>query len=292
MMRILLLSLFISIVLLSSCVSSSTYDAMVFSRDSLQVLHDSLVNVVNDKEKIISQLHLEADAMRNTITELRKQLEITKENYQGLKSKTSTTEQEYLAKIENLQSNLYDKNQQLMLLENEVKDYKGKLQAREESMKSLRNKLQKALLGFEDKGMTVSVMNGKVYVSLSNQLLFSSGSTDIDDQGKEALIELAKVLNENPDINILVEGHTDNQSVRPGAKFKDNWDLSVLRSTEVVRFLVNEGKVEPTRIIASGRGEFFPIKKGDDPESRAFNRRTEIILTPKLEEIFEIIKEK
>jgi len=288
---ILTLALFV-VTILSSCVSNSTYEAMVFSRDSLQILHDSLINVIQNKNKTISQLLFESDALKNTIAELRTQLETTKENYQNLKNKTSNSEQEYLTKIEELQKQIHDKTKNLQSLENQLNDYKEKLQARDEAITKLKEKIQNALLGFQDKGMSISVKNGKVYVSLSNQLLFSSGSTEIDKQGKDALLELAKVLNENPEISILIEGHTDNQAVKPGARFKDNWELSVLRSTEVIKFLINNGNVDPTRLIASGRGEYYPIKKGDDPESRALNRRTEIILTPKLEEIFEIIEGK
>ena len=157
-------------------------------------------------------------------------------------------------------------------------------------MDSLKSRLTDALLGFTKKGLTIDLREGKVYVSLSNQLLFKSGSIQIDPKGKDALVDLSKVLNENIDINILVEGHTDDQAVKGSShRFKNNWELSVLRATEVVKFL-QKNDVLPSRIIASGRGEFMPIDTSDTKSGRATNRRTEIILTPNMEEIFEIIE--
>ena len=287
---IFMFALSISMIMIS-CVSSSTYDAMVFSRDSLQLKLDSLVDVIDKNNKHIAQLNLEIEALTNTVQDLRTKLDNNQKNYEKLKSSTSTESQELMTTIERMQKDLSDKETELAEFKEKYDAIQNKLKAREEAMDKLKAKLQKALLGFEEKGMTVSIKNGKVYVSLSNQLLFSSGSTDIDKSGKEALLELAKILNEQQDINILVEGHTDDQAIRPGAKFKDNWDLSVLRSTEVVRFLTVDGGVNPLRINASGRGEYFPVEKGSTPEIRAVNRRTEIILTPKLEELLEIINE-
>lgn len=278
-------------VTLISCVSSGTYDAMVFSRDSLQVLFDSLEKVISKNDRSIIQLNLELEMLKNTVQDLRTKLDNTQKNYEKLKNSTSTESQELMTTIERMQKDLSDKESQMAVLKEKMEAIQNKLKAREDAMDRLKAKLQEALLGFKEKGMTVSIKNGKVYVSLSNQLLFSSGSTDIDQSGKEALLELSKILNEQQDINILVEGHTDDQQIRPGAKFKDNWDLSVLRSTEVVRFLTVEGGVNPLRINASGRGEYFPIEKGSTPEIRTMNRRTEIILTPKLEELLEIINE-
>jgi len=229
--------------------------------------------------------------LENMNKNLNEELNITKDNYDKLKSNSSSTTKDLMDNIEKLQRSIADKQREMLEFQDKYNQVQNKLKSREEAMAKLRNRLQQALLGFADKGMTVSIKNGKVYVSLSNQLLFSTGSTEIDDKGKEALLELAKILNEQQDINILVEGHTDNQQIRPGGRFKDNWDLSVMRSTEVIRYLTVEGQVDPLRITASGRSEFFPIEKGDSQEIRAINRRTEIILTPKLEEILDIINE-
>ena len=288
--NILILSFIISTMLIS-CVSAGKYEAVVFSRDSLQLLYDSVEKVVEQNNIRIEQQEQIIADLEKRLREMEMDLVNTKENYAKLKDNSSTTTRDMIDNIEKLQRTIAEKQREMLEFQDKYNQIQSKLKAREEAMNTLRNKLQKALLGFADKGMTVSIQNGKVYVSLSNQLLFGSGSTDIDQKGKEALLELSKILNEQQDINILVEGHTDNQQVRPGAKFKDNWDLSVLRSTEVIRYLSQEGHVDPLRITSSGKGEYFPIEKGESPEIRAINRRTEIILSPKLEELLEIINE-
>jgi chemotaxis protein MotB len=154
----------------------------------------------------------------------------------------------------------------------------------------LKNKLQKALLGFQQNGLSVDIRNGKVYVSLTDKLLFSSGSIIIDEKGELALKELAKVLKTQPEINISVEGHTDNQRVVNLGQIKDNWDLSVLRATSVVRFLTETEKIENDRITATGKGEYQPIEAGSSAEIRSRNRRIEIVLSPKLDELYNLIK--
>jgi len=164
------------------------------------------------------------------------------------------------------------------------------LRKRDEATNALKNKLQKALLGFQQNGLTVDIRNGKVYVSLTDKLLFSSGSIIIDDKGKLALRELAKVLKTQPEINISVEGHTDNQRVVNLGQIKDNWDLSVLRATSVVRFLTETEKIENGRITATGKGEYQPIEEGSGTEVRSRNRRIEIVLSPKLDELYNLIK--
>jgi len=129
--------------------------------------------------------------------------------------------------------------------------------------------------------------NGKVYVSMSEQLLFASGSADVAPEGKAALSTLAAALNQNQDININIEGHTD--SIPIAKKFVDNWALSVARSTAIARILIKDYQVQPMRIISSGRAEYFPVADNSTPEGRARNRRTEIILEPKLDKILELV---
>jgi len=144
-------------------------------------------------------------------------------------------------------------------------------------------------LGFQTDELSVEIKNGKVYVSMSDKLLFKSGSAAIETKGKEAIKMLADVLSKNQDIDILIEGHTDNVPIRT-AVYRDNWDLSVARATSIVRILTDEYKITPTRLTASGKGEFSPRALNDTPEGRASNRRTEIILSPKLDEIMELLK--
>lgn len=261
---------------LASCgIPEEQYLAVVKSRDSLQT-------VVNDLQKQISELKGWVKNRDYTIEDLNDKLKDLQETYDRLKSNSSSEVQGLLSELEQTRKDLDARERRL-------RDVEAKLRARDSSISALRDRLTRALLGFRESGLSIDVRNGKVYVSLSNQLLFNVGSTEIDKRGKEALKELAAVLNTQPDISIVVEGHTDIAPIAgKGGRFQDNWDLSVLRSTEVTRALTQEG-VDPKRIISSGRGEFFPVEAVDTPENRAKNRRTEIILTPKLEELFDII---
>jgi len=173
--------------------------------------------------------------------------------------------------------------------ENALHDLQKEIARRDSITKRLNNILRDALLGFKSDELSVEIRNGKVYVSLSDKLLFKSGSAAIEEKGVEAIKVLANVLNRNSDIDILVEGHTDNVPIKT-ALYKDNWDLSVARSLSIVRILTDEYKIPPTRLTASGRGEFSPKASNSTPEGRASNRRTEIILSPKLDEIMKLLK--
>ena len=157
-----------------------------------------------------------------------------------------------------------------------------------QAIENLRKKMTDALVNFKPDELTVSVKNGKVYVSLQESLLFPSGSAAVNPKGKEALGTLAQVLNLNPDINVLIEGHTDSIPMR--GKFEDNWALSVGRATSIVRILTDTYKVDPLRAVASGRSKYEPVDTNETPEGRARNRRTEIILSPKLDELMKLLE--
>ena len=171
-----------------------------------------------------------------------------------------------------------------------VNELESILSRQESVVQELRRTVSNALLGFENNGLTIEIKHGKVYVSLDESLLFASGSTTVDRRGETALRELAKVLERNPDINIMIEGHTDDVPLRSSSAPRDNWDLSVLRATAIVRILMNHGNIQPQRFIAAGRGEHMPIDPARTTEARRKNRRTEIILTPKLDALFQIIE--
>ena len=173
--------------------------------------------------------------------------------------------------------------------ENKINELQSVLSKKDSAVTALKNSVTNALLGFKDNGLTVSVKNGKVYVSLEDRLLFQSGSTVVDKKGEEALKQLAKVLEKNSDINVLIEGHTDNVPIASGP-IKDNWDLSVMRATAVVKIMTAGTKVDAARLTAAGRSEYVPIDKANTPEARKKNRRTEIILTPKLDELFKVLE--
>lgn len=187
------------------------------------------------------------------------------------------------SELEMMNMELIDKEARLNELQ-EVLDQKNA------EVKALKDKVANALRGFENSGLNVFEKNGKVYVSMDEKLLFSTASWEIGPEGERAIKELAVLLENDPNINILIEGHTDNVPYRGSGQVKDNWDLSVMRSTSVVKSLLKYGKIDPKRISASGRGEYFPIDSENTAQARAKNRRTEIILTPKLDELFQIIE--
>lgn len=171
-----------------------------------------------------------------------------------------------------------------------MKEMERVLSKKDSVVNALKNKVTDALLGFENKGLTIKIVNGKVYVSLEEKLLFKSGSIVVDPDGIKALKKLAKVLEQTTDINIMIEGHTDDVPYHSDASIKDNWDLSVKRATSIVRILLDGTGIDPRRFTAAGRGEFVPIDKAKTSEAHQKNRRTEIILTPKLDELFKIIE--
>jgi chemotaxis protein MotB len=174
--------------------------------------------------------------------------------------------------------------------QNQIKlqELEARLQSREEAIRQIKQKVSNALLGFEGKGLTVTQKGGMVYVSMEDKLLFNSGSFQIGAQGKKAVSELAEVLAQNPDINIMVEGHTDNVPYKENGHLKDNLDLSVKRATTVTRLLLQNKGISPDRIVSAGRGDALPLDNENSREARQKNRRTEIILTPKLDELFEL----
>lgn len=174
--------------------------------------------------------------------------------------------------------------------EEKLKELQRILDEKEKAVTNLKNKVNSALLGFNSKDLSVNVKNGKVYVSLSEQLLFKSGSTKVDSKGQDALQKLAKALKDQQDVNVVVEGHTDDVPISKGtAGMQDNWDLSVLRATEITRILTNAG-LPGSRVTPSGRAENVPLEAAKTTDARQKNRRTEIILTPKLDELFQILE--
>ncbi|MBN1157884.1 MAG: OmpA family protein [Bacteroidales bacterium] len=185
--------------------------------------------------------------------------------------------------LEQMQSELNSRNERLAELEKVLNE-------QESMVAELKLKVSNALLGFENQGLTVTQKNGKVYVSLDEKLLFKSGSTTVDPNGITALRNLARVLEQNPDIDIMIEGHTDDVPVISGSVYKDNWDLSVLRATAVVRILLEGSDIDPIRITTAGRSQYQPVDPVNTAEARQKNRRTEIILSPKLDELYKLIE--
>lgn len=264
---------------ISSCVilSPKKYKALLAKQDSLNTgWNESQLNSEN-LETRIARLRTDTANLNSQLVDLREKYETMDANYAKLRSNSST-------EINKLSEDLKKREQRL----NEVEEI---LRKRDAATNQLKAKLQDALLGFTKNGLTVEIKNGKVYVSLTDKLLFPSGSIIIDEKGKQALTQLATVLKQQPEINIAVEGHTDSQKINNLGQIKDNWDLSVLRSTSVVRFLTDEQKVESVRMTATGKGQFQPLGENTTAEGRSKNRRIEIVLSPKLDELYDLIKQ-
>src|SRR6185369_4670704 len=180
-------------------------------------------------------------------------------------------------------------NNSLTEREKKVKELEEVLAKKDKAVLDLKNKITNALLNFKENDLTVKVKNGKVYVSLAEQLLFGSGSTTVDKKGEGALQQLGKAIKDQKDIHVMIEGHTDNVPIsKDSQRFDDNWDLSVLRATSITRILIKAG-MSPNQITSAGKGEYSPIAANDNAQNRQKNRRTEIIVTPNLDELFKIL---
>jgi chemotaxis protein MotB len=259
----------------------------------------NMKTVVNERDVLCINLaakEKEAAGLKSDLSELNEQQNILKTSYNELQGKYNGLINESLSQTDQFNKALKAKSDELdnkekLLSEREkALDEMQKIIERQDSItKRLNSILHNALLGFNPDELSVEIKNGKVYVSMTDKLLFKSGSAAVEAKGKEAIKLLADVLNKNIDIDILVEGHTDNVPIKTPV-YKDNWDLSVARATSIVRILTEDHKVRPTRLTASGKGEYFPKSDNSTSEGRARNRRTEIILSPKLEEIMQLLK--
>lgn len=197
----------------------------------------------------------------------------------------------YEEQLKNREAKLIEKERELDARQRRIEELERIIARQDSIARRLNQLLRDALLGFKSDELTIEIKNGKVYISMSDKLMFKSGSAEVESKGREALGIIARVINQNQDFEIMVEGHTDNVPIRNHALYKDNWDLSVARSTSMVRLLTDAHSVDPKRVTASGRGEFEPKGNNDTADGRAKNRRTEIILSPKLEELMMLIKE-
>lgn len=241
---------------------NETYDLLLEKNSSL------LAGNQAETEKLFTNL-------QKSQQELQKQSDALEASRQVLKEKEKT--------LNDLQSELDRRAQR-------VDELEAVLARKDSSVNALKSKVQNALLGFENNGLTIEQKNGKVYVSLDESLLFASGSYNVDQEGKKVLSKLGEVLEKNQEVNVLVEGHTDNVPYNGSGSLKDNWDLSVKRATSVVKIILEKSKLDPQRLTAAGKGEHFPLATNETADGRKKNRRTEIILTPKLDELFEILK--
>ena len=303
---------------LTSCVSrrlyedlDNKYNRLKNQNSNLVGENDALYSTTKDLEKENNQLKSSIDSLSSAkailqndviaLAEKKKQLEAsykelsTSSNAQldakakeilALSNQLNEKENALIAestRLEKLKTDLAERSERVQQLEDLIA-------AKEAKMQQLKNAVSNALQNFEGKGLTVHRKNGKVYVSMENKLLFSSGSWAVGSEGKSAVKQLATVLKQNPDIEVLIEGHTDNVPYKGNNAINDNWDLSTKRATAIVRILVNN-QVSPKRVTAAGRGEFLPIASNTTSKGKAKNRRIEVILAPNLDAINNLLEE-
>lgn len=230
----------------------------------------------------IRELEAKNDDTRNDLVDARKR-------YQSLLESSKLNNDELKAKLNKKEAELLEKEKALADREKVVKDLRDAISKKEQVTQNLLNKVTKALIGFDSDELKVERKGGKIYVSLAEKLLFKSGRTDIEEKGKSALKKLAEVLNKNTDIDVQIEGHTDNVPIKT-ARFQDNWDLSVVRATSIVRILTQSYEVDARRVIPAGRGDQFPVEDNSTADGRAKNRRVEIILSPNLDELMKLLE--
>lgn len=295
---------------MTSCVSKKIYNDLETKYSDLKKENRAVADENANLQKAKNQLELDRDALTKDLNSTKAELEKQKANLAAEQKKFKVLQDSYNALEKNsneaLQSNMNKNRELLSQLEAKSKDLaeqqarlnktagrlnelEAMIAAKEAAMKKLKETLSKALNGFEGKGLTVEQKNGKVYVSMENKLLFNSGSWSVGTEGKKAVVELGKVLGDNPDLSVLIEGHTDDDPYVGSGAITNNWDLSTKRATAIVAILSENAKINKQKLTAAGRGEFSPLASNATAEGKAKNRRIEIILTPRLDEIAEML---
>ena len=298
--------------LTTSCVSKKIYTDLENKFTDLKKENRSLADENADLLLAKNQLELDQDALKNEMNKVKAERDKSLADYAALNTKMAVLQDSYKALEKNsneaLQANM-SKNRDLLAeldakgkalaIEQErlsksaqrLQELESLVAAKEAAMKKLKETLSNALNSFEGKGLTVEQKNGKVYVSMENKLLFNSGSWSVGPEGKKAVVEVGKVLGDNPDISVLIEGHTDNDGFSSSGPIANNWDLSTKRATAIVAILSENGKINKQNLTAAGRGEFSPLASNATAEGKAKNRRIEIILTPRLDEIADMLND-
>jgi chemotaxis protein MotB len=317
--RSIIYALFI-LVTLNSCVSKKIYQDLEneFARlkkdcreteesyDQLKTDKMQLSQEKSNLDKQILQLTKDRQKLNDDLANIQNKINELNQSYDKLEKESSQSKKESQATKNELSAQLAEKEallkaeqERLLKLKNEldqrsnrINELEGMIAAKEQSMKTLKETMSKALNNFEGKGLTVEQKNGKVYVSMENKLLFNTGSWAVNKDGKTAVIEVAKVLAANPEIAVLIEGHTDNTPFTGAVDgVTDNWSLSTKRAIAIVDILLQNRQVVPSNLTAAGRSEFAPLLANTTPENKAKNRRIEIILTPKLDEISKMLSD-
>lgn len=301
--------------LLSSCVSSKTYEELENQHTDLQRENREMsadlerYRKMEAEYKALQEEHQNLTAERNNLAEnlssLQSKYDNLKNSYDALEQNSSAAiaensrqNRELLAQLEEKENMLAAEQTRLEKLQrdlqarsNRISELEGLIAAKDSKMNALKEAISKALTNFEGKGLTVEQRDGKVYVSMENKLLFGSGSWAVNSEGRRAVEQLGEVLAQNPDIAVLIEGHTDNVPYGGSGPLTDNWDLSTKRATAIVQILKENSNIDPQNLTAAGRGEYAPVASNETAEGRAKNRRIEVILTPKLDEVTRLLNE-
>lgn len=311
--------LILTAIVFVSCVSpkvykdlESKYNALQEDHQNLKKSYDDLLAEKNQAQNELNTLLADYEKSQSDQSKLSGELAALKSNYNNLKNSYDALEEnsssalaenaqknrELLAKLEAKEQALAAESARLETLRreleersNRVAELEGVIAAKDAAMTQLKDAISRALTDFEGKGLTIEQRDGKVYVSMENKLLFESGSWAVGASGRQAVKQLGTVLADNPEIAVLIEGHTDNVPYSGGGNLQGNWDLSAKRATAIVQLLMENPRIKPDNLTAAGRGEFLPIASNDSAEGKARNRRIEVILTPKLDEISKILKE-
>ena len=312
---------FVVLTTLSSCVSKKIYNDLENKYTDLKKENRSLADEVDELHKAnaefdsvnksltaeLAKLRADRDKLQADCTATSNNLKALQESYAALEKNSNDAltsnmnkNRELLAQLEAKEKAMAAEQDRLNKLRDELasstqrlNELESMIAAKDASMKKLKETLSKALNAFEGKGLTVEQKNGKVYVSMENKLLFQTGSWAVGAEGRKAVVEVGKVLAQNPDITVLIEGHTDNDKIYGaiGGGVENNWDLSTKRATAIVNILGENAGIQKKNLTAAGRGEYAPLMSNDTPEGKAKNRRIEIILTPKLDEISKMLNE-
>lgn len=313
---------FMAALLMASCVPARKYEEASSRAKSMQAEADAATARARDAQTALDEMKASTEEMQRRMTRLQQDTTIMGnslrnmtgqydkinalnnellEKYNKLLAGSGSENRKLLSDLEALRLDLMNREDSVNALskrvaidqaalaerERELAALQAELAAKDAAMKSLKDRVSAALTGFEGKGLTVVQKDGRVYVSMENKLLFPSGSYAVDTQGRDLIIRLARAIEGEKDLNVMVEGHTDTDKVQGGGAIKDNWDLSVMRATSVVRLMQENSKLDPVRVTAAGRGEYIPV----DPNDKAKNRRIEIILAPDLKELMKLVND-
>ena len=318
-MKIQYLIFVLIIAVFTACVPKKDFVNLQNRFDNLQSQNDLLTKKLEDCQKERSELTSNFEKNKNRLEALQKDYDLLKKDYESQSVELKNLEKSYealeqnsneilvqnakrnrelLKALEEKEKALAEEQKRLEKLQKDLENRSYRIEQLEEliaskeaNLKALKDKLSEALIDFEGRGLSVEQRDGKVYVSMENKLLFASGSWNVGTEGQRAIKELATVLAQNPDISVLIEGHTDNVPYGGNGPLKDNWDLSTKRATEVLKLLLKNEDINPKNLTAAGKGKYMPVDSNETQSGRAKNRRIEVVLEPRLDAINQLLEE-